>query len=53
MQREHLRGILRERFAELTPMQREHLRGILRERAEQLSPSERERIYRHGPYGRR
>jgi hypothetical protein len=42
MQRERLRGIVRERFADLTPMQRERVREFVRER-----------LYRHGPYGSR
>ena len=44
LQRERLRGMVRERFAELTPMQRENLRGKVRERFADLTPMQRERI---------
>ena len=44
MQRESLRGKVRERYAELTPMQRERLRGKVRERYQQLTPLERESL---------
>ena len=44
MQREHLRGIVRERFADLTPMQRERVRGFVRERLAELTPTQRERL---------
>jgi hypothetical protein len=44
MQREHLRGKLREGYAELTPMQRERLRGKVHERLSQLTPTEREHL---------
>ena len=53
LQRERLRGMVRERFAELTPLQRERIIRFVRARYEQLTPLERERLYRHGPYGRR
>jgi hypothetical protein len=53
LQRERLRGIVRERFADLTPMQRERIKGFVRERLAELTPMQRERLYRHGPYGRR
>jgi hypothetical protein len=43
LQRERLRGIMRERFAELTPLQRERLRGIARQLAD-LTPLQRERL---------
>jgi hypothetical protein len=44
LQREHLRGVVRERFADLTPMQRERLRGIMRERFAELTPLQRARL---------
>jgi hypothetical protein len=44
MQRERLRGIVRERYAELTPLQRERLRAKVRERYAQLTPMQRERL---------
>jgi Protein of unknown function (DUF3106) len=44
MQRERLRGIVRERYADLTPLQRERLRGIVRERYAELTPLQRERL---------
>jgi Protein of unknown function (DUF3106) len=44
LQRERLRGIVRERFAELTPLQRERLKGIVRERFAELTPLQRERL---------
>ena len=53
LQRERLRGKVRERYTELTPLQRARLRGKVRERYEQLTPLERERLYRHGLYGSR
>ena len=53
LQRERLRGTVRERFADLTPLQRERVIRFVRARYEQLTPLERERLYRHGPYGRR
>ena len=53
LQRERLRGMVRERFAELTPLQRERISRFVLGRYERLSPLERERLYRHGAYGRR
>src|SRR5258706_83260 len=53
LQRERLRGKVRERYTQLTPLQRARLRGKVRERYEQLTPLERERLYRHGLYGSR
>ena len=53
LQRERLRGIVRERFSELTPVQRERINRFVLGRYERLSPLERERLYRHGAYGRR
>jgi hypothetical protein len=44
MQRERLRGIVRERFADLSPMQRERIRGFVRERLAELTPAQRERL---------
>jgi len=44
LQRERLRGTVRERFAELTPLQRERLMGIVRERLAELTPLQRERL---------
>src|SRR5215467_5414561 len=44
LQRERLRGKVRERYAELTPTQRERLRGMVRERFADLTPMQRERI---------
>jgi hypothetical protein len=44
LQRERLRGTVRERFAELTPLQRERLRGIVRERLAELTPLQRQRL---------
>jgi hypothetical protein len=44
LQRERLRGKVRERYAELTPMQRERLRGMVRERFADLTPMQRERV---------
>src|SRR5215467_11100807 len=44
LQRERLRGKVRERFAELTPLQRERIRGMVRERFADLTPMQRERI---------
>jgi hypothetical protein len=41
LQRERLRGIVRERFADLTPTQRERLRGFVRERLAELTPTQR------------
>jgi DNA-binding transcriptional ArsR family regulator len=46
LQRERLRGMVRERFAELTPLQRERLRGMVRERFADLTPLQRERVLR-------
>jgi hypothetical protein len=46
LQRERLRGEVRERFAELTPLQRERIRGMVRERFAELTPLQRERISR-------
>jgi hypothetical protein len=53
LQRERLRGMVRERFSELTPLQRERINRFVLGRYERLSPLERERLYRHGAYGRR
>ena len=58
--RAHLRGIVRERMADLTPSERAYVRGLIREHLasrslrerEDLSRIERERFNRHGPYGR-
>jgi len=44
LQRERLRGIVRERFADLTPMQRERIKGFVRERLAELTPAQRERL---------
>jgi len=44
LQRERLKGKVRERYAELTPMQRERLRGMVRERFADLTPTQRERV---------
>src|SRR5215468_7900324 len=44
LQRERLKGKVRERYAELTPMQRERLRGMVRERFADLTPMQRERV---------
>ncbi len=44
LQRERLRGKVRERFADLTPLQRERLRGMVRERYAELTPLQRERL---------
>jgi Protein of unknown function (DUF3106) len=44
MQRERLREMVRERFADLTPMQRERVRGFVRERLAELTPTQRERL---------
>jgi Protein of unknown function (DUF3106) len=44
LQRERIKGIMRERFSELTPLQRERIRGIVRERYAELTPLQRERI---------
>src|SRR5215470_16752715 len=44
LQRERLKGKVRERYAELTPTQRERLRGIVRERFAELTPTQRERL---------
>src|SRR5260370_42260141 len=46
LQRERLKGMVRERYAELTPLQRERLRGKVRERSPELPPLQRERITR-------
>src|SRR5262249_37821916 len=46
LQRERVRGAVRERYAELTPLQRERLRGAVRERFADLTPLQRERIRR-------
>ena len=44
LQRERLRGMVRERFADLTPMQRERIKGFVRERLAELTPAQRERL---------
>src|SRR5260370_5753205 len=44
LQRERIRGMVRERYAELTPLQRERLRGTVRERFAELTPLQRERL---------
>ena len=44
LQRERLRGMVRERFAELTPLQRERVREFVRERIAELTPMQRERL---------
>ncbi len=44
LQRERVRGAVRERYAELTPLQRERVRGAVRERFAELTPLQRERI---------
>src|SRR5215470_1385299 len=44
MQRERLRGMVRERFADLTPMQRERVRELVRERIAELTPTQREHL---------
>ena len=44
LQRERLRGTVRERFAELTPTQRERVREFVRERIADLTPTQRERL---------
>jgi Protein of unknown function (DUF3106) len=44
LQRERLRGMVRERFAELTPLQRERVREFVRERIAELTPTQRERL---------
>src|SRR5712672_895097 len=44
LQRERLRGKVRERYAELTPLQRERLRGKVRERYTELTPLQRARL---------
>ena|SRR5712672_2752468 len=46
LQRERLKGKVRERYAELTPLQRERLRGMVRERFAKLTPLQRERVLR-------
>jgi hypothetical protein len=38
--------MVRERYAELTPLQRERVRGMVRERFADLTPRQRERISR-------
>ncbi len=45
-ERERVRRIVREGFAELTPREREHLRGAIRERIAGLTPSERAHVRR-------
>jgi hypothetical protein len=44
LQRERLKGMVRERYAELTPLQRERLKGKVRERFAELTPMQRERL---------
>ena len=43
-EREHVRRVVREGFAELAPREREYLRGAIRERIAGLSPREREHL---------
>src|SRR5258705_11880835 len=43
LQRERIRGMVRERYAELTPLQRERLRGTGRDRGADLTPPQRGR----------
>src|SRR5258705_12522624 len=51
LQRERLRGKVRERYAELTPLQRGRLRGKGRERYGGLTPLQRERLGGQGREG--
>src|SRR5215470_15148078 len=44
LQRERLKGMVRERYAELTPTQRERVRGFVRDRLAELTPTQRERL---------
>ena len=44
LQRERLRGKVRERYAELTPLQRERVREFVSERLAELTPTQRERL---------